>query len=265
MSFRNYDNVEEHIKETYLKMRTNQTYDFVKKMHEKYLKYFTPMKVLDVLEKLNNFVDISDPDINLPNIHHAFQTAEAIRKDGLPDWLQLVGLIHDLGKVLYIFGCDEDGTSLKEQWSLVGDTFVVGCKLPDTNIYPEFNQLNPDSKNPNYNTKYGIYNKNCGLSNVLVSFGHDEYLYQVLRQNKVTLPQEALYIIRFHSLYPHHKHNAYHHLLDMKDLEYFHWLKLFNKYDLYTKSENNLYNIDQLKSYYQNLINKYLNNDSLYW
>ena len=117
----------------------------------------------------------------------------------------------------------------------------------------------------NYNTKYGIYDKNCGLSNVLVSFGHDEYLYQVLRQNKVTLPQEALYIIRFHSLYPHHKHNAYHHLLDMKDLEYFHWLKLFNKYDLYTKSENNLYNIDQLKSYYQNLINKYLNNDSLYW
>ena len=39
--------------------------------------------------------------INLPNNMHLFQTAERIRKDNLPDWMQLIGLIHDLGKILY--------------------------------------------------------------------------------------------------------------------------------------------------------------------
>ena len=55
---------------------------------------------MEALEKLNDLVDESDPDIDLPNIVHAFQTAEQIRRDH-PDkeWFQLTGLIHDLGKV----------------------------------------------------------------------------------------------------------------------------------------------------------------------
>ena len=32
-----------------------------------------------------------------------------------------------------------------------------------------------------YNTKLGIYEENCGLDNVLMSWGHDEYLYQVMQ------------------------------------------------------------------------------------
>lgn len=52
------------------------------------------------LEKLNDLVDESDPDVDIPNIVHAFQTAERIRKDyPNDDWLQLTGLIHDAGKV----------------------------------------------------------------------------------------------------------------------------------------------------------------------
>lgn len=56
--------------------------------------------ILEALETLNNLVDESDPDSDLPNIVHAFQTAERIRAvhpDN--DWFHLVGLIHDLGKV----------------------------------------------------------------------------------------------------------------------------------------------------------------------
>ena len=55
---------------------------------------------MEVLEKLNDLVDDSDPDIDMPNIVHAFQTAEKIR-EVYPneDWFQLVGLIHDMGKV----------------------------------------------------------------------------------------------------------------------------------------------------------------------
>lgn len=34
---------------------------------------------------------------------------------GLPDWAQLTGLLHDVGKVIYKRGCDEDGTSSAKQ------------------------------------------------------------------------------------------------------------------------------------------------------
>ena len=47
---------------------------------------------------------------------------------------------------MFAWGCDEDGTSQKEQWGMVGDIFVVGAPLPDVCVYPEFNALNPDMK-----------------------------------------------------------------------------------------------------------------------
>lgn len=56
--------------------------------------------IMETLESLNALVDESDPDVDIPNIVHAYQTAERIR-DVYPnyDWFHLVGLIHDLGKV----------------------------------------------------------------------------------------------------------------------------------------------------------------------
>lgn len=54
----------------------------------------------EALVKLNDLVDESDPDVDIPNIVHAFQTAERIRKDYPDDdWFHLTGLIHDAGKV----------------------------------------------------------------------------------------------------------------------------------------------------------------------
>lgn len=56
--------------------------------------------IIEVLESLNDLVDESDPDVDIPNIVHAFQTAERIRAiHPNYDWFHLVGLIHDLGKV----------------------------------------------------------------------------------------------------------------------------------------------------------------------
>lgn len=81
------------------------------------------------------------------------QSAEALRDDDRPDWMQLVGLIHDLGKIMYLRGSDEDRTSQNEQWGLVGDIFVVGCELPDSCVFPEFNQLNSDMQDERYNTQ----------------------------------------------------------------------------------------------------------------
>lgn len=38
---------------------------------------------------------------------------------------------------------------------------------------------NADFNNPKYNTKTGIYSEGCGLENVLMSWGHDDYMYLV--------------------------------------------------------------------------------------
>lgn len=39
----------------------------------------------------------------MTQIEHLLQTAEAIRRDGKPEWMQVVGLVHDLGKLLATF------------------------------------------------------------------------------------------------------------------------------------------------------------------
>ena len=73
------------------------------------------MSVVDALTFLNTLIDDSDPDIELDQLQHLLQTSEAIRADGHEDWFVLTGLIHDLGKVLCLFG--------EPQWAVVGDTF----------------------------------------------------------------------------------------------------------------------------------------------
>ena len=78
-----------------------------------------------------------------------------------------------------------------------------------------------------HSTKYGMYEPNCGLDKVMMSFGHDEYLYQVLVRNGSTLPPAALYIIRFHSFYPWHTGNAYDHLCTDYDREMLAWVQEF--------------------------------------
>lgn len=261
-NFRNYDNVEESIKENYYLCRKNQTLDYVKKMHKKYLTFDRKLSFDEIFNHLEKFVDISDPDITLPNFYHGIQTAEGMRKDGHPEWFQLVGLIHDIGKIMFLKGCDEDGTSIKKQWGIVGDTFIVGCRIPESVVYPEFNKENPDMKNSKYNTQLGIYNEGCGLDKVYCSWGHDEFLYQILKYNKNILPKEALYIIRYHSLYAYHKENDYKYFMNKKDEKMFNWLKLFNQYDLYTKTDKK--EIDgNILHYYKDLIKKYFIGNNL--
>ena len=264
--FRNYETANNTVIKTYLEQRQYHNLEFNNKLHNKYCVFNNKNTFWELFDILKDFVDLSDPDINLPNQHHLFQTAEAIRLDGLPEWFQFIGLIHDLGKIIFKKGCDEDGTSLKKQFSIVGDTFILGCPIPDTIVYSEFNIFNSyhyNKRKYNYyklseKEKLGIYNKNCGLNNVKCSFGHDEYLYQLLKYNNVNnLPQQAYYIIRFHSLYLWHYDNEYIFFENENDKKMKFWVQLFQKYDLYTKVniEKNEY---QLKEYYTKLINNYL-------
>ena len=264
-SFRNYDNASPEVVNNYRKARQNQTMDFALKMKQKFTKFQDKMNIWDILDDLNNLIDVSDPDCSHPNLYHAIQTAEMMRKDGLSEWMQLMGLIHDIGKIMYKKGNDDEGTGKKEQWAMVGDTFMLGCRLSEKIIYPEFNELNPDMKNPFYNTKYGIYKPNCGLDNMVCSWGHDEYLYQILssENNPNTLPEEAKYIARFHSLYAYHDKQEYFRFQSEKDKSFFKTLKLFNKYDLYSKSDE-IFDVEKLKPYYMKLFRKYFKNEYLY-
>ena len=263
--FRNYDNASESVSQNYLKARQNQTVEFVTQMVTQFSTFNRKMNIWDILEDLNNLIDVSDPDCSHPNLYHAIQTAEMMKRDDLPDWMQLIGLLHDIGKIMYKQGHDHQGTGKKEQWAMVGDTFIVGCQLPEKIIYPEFNQYNPDMSNPKYNTKYGMYQTGCGLDNLMCSWGHDEYLYRILShpKNENSLPPEALYMARWHSLYAYHDQQEYFHFQSEKDKKLYPQLKLFNKYDLYSKCDD-IYDIEQLKPYYLSLIKKYFNNSYLY-
>lgn len=169
---------------------------------------------------------------------------------------------------------------------------------------------NPDYNKASYNTMYGIYTEGCGLENVFMSWGHDDYMYlvsklqsqhlfhvrtsicgyysvsQVAKENQTTLPSAGLFIIRYHSFYgmvcsnnesrliiQHgflflffffwfaalHKSEAYKHLMNDEDRENMKWLKVFNKYDLYSKSKVRV-NVEEVKPYYLSLINKVLYN-----
>lgn len=246
--YRNYDSpARDTVRDFYQQNHKYQTYDFVKKKKEEFLKFDKrEMSLWDAVEYLNTLVDDSDPDIDLDQTQHLLQTSEAIRADGHPDWFVLTGFLHDLGKVLCLFG--------EPQWAVVGDTFPVGCKFSDKIVYPEFFKDNPDDQNEKYNTKLGIYEENCGLRNVEMSWGHDEYLYFIMKDH---LPEEALYMIRYHSFYAQHREAAYDHLMDDHDRKMFEWVKKFNPYDLYSKVPVKP-DVEKLRPYYEDLAAKYL-------
>lgn len=248
------DYIQERVKRTYYLMHERQTMQFVKDRMSKWMKFnHNELTIMEALEILNNLIDESDPDNDLPNIVHAFQTAERIRATHPDqDWLHLTGLIHDLGKVMALWG--------EEQWATVGDTFVVGCRPAASCVYREHSfDNNPDLKDPRYNTEYGIYGPNCGIENLIMTWGHDEYMARVLLNHPgCKLPHEAIKIIRFHSFYPWHSGGDYAHLCTKEDMtKTLPLIREFNKFDLYTKSAA-VPNIEELKPYYQSLIDKYI-------
>ncbi|KAF8268104.1 myo-inositol oxygenase [Lactarius quietus] len=174
---------------------------------------------LGAMEMLNTLVDESDPDTSLSQIEHLLQTAEAIRRDDKPEWMQVAGLVHDLGKLLFLF--DSEG-----QWDVVGDTFVVGCGFSDKIIYPETFEANPDSHDSIYSTEGS------------------------------PPTEEALAMIRYHSFYPWHREGAYAHLTNEKDKRALAAVRAFNPYDLYSKSDDSV-DAEALRPYYERLIAKF--------
>ncbi|EEQ92134.1 inositol oxygenase [Blastomyces dermatitidis ER-3] len=256
--FRQYELACEKVKQFYLEQHEKQTVAYNLKARNNFrAKTRAYMGIWDAIEKLNTLIDDSDPDTSLTQIEHLLQAAEAIRRDGKPRWMQLTGLIHDLGKLLYFF--DAQG-----QWDVVGDTFPVGCAFDDRIIYTsESFKKNPDYGHEIYGTKYGIYSPGCGMDNVILSWGHDEYLYNVVKDQSL-LPPEALAIIRYHSFYAWHTSGAYMELMDEHDKDMLEAVRAFNPYDLYSKTDD-IPNTEELKPYYLELIDEFFPQKIIRW
>ncbi|KAK4944507.1 hypothetical protein LTR10_016181 [Elasticomyces elasticus] len=256
--FRQYENACDRVKNFYKEQHTKQTVAYnLKARNDFHTKSRAEMTLWEAMERLNTLIDESDPDTELSQIEHLLQSAEAMRRDGRPRWMQLTGLIHDLGKLLFFF--DAQG-----QWDVVGDTFAVGCAFDDKIIYgsKSFSE-NPDFNDPVYSSKYGIYSPGCGLDKIMLSWGHDEYLYNVVKDQS-TLPDEALAMIRYHSFYPWHQQGAYRDFMVEKDHEMLKAVKKFNPYDLYSKSDEKP-NVEKLKPYYMELIDEYFPTKIIKW
>ncbi|MFO0909609.1 MAG: inositol oxygenase family protein [Isosphaeraceae bacterium] len=243
-NFRDYrENVRPGVREFYHQNHVNQTLDFVLAKKREYLtKARRRMGIWEAMEYLNTLVDDSDPDTDLSQIEHLLQCSESIRADGHPRWMILTGLIHDLGKILCLWG--------EPQWAVVGDTFPVGCRYSEKIVFPEFFAENPDSQVPAYQTELGIYEPHCGLDSVHLSWGHDEYLYHVVKDY---LPEEGLAMIRYHSCYPIHREGEYGVLMNERDHELMAAVRRFNPYDLYSKGHERP-DVARLRPYYEDLI-----------
>ncbi len=191
------------------------------------------MTISEAIEYYNDIVDESDPDMDSePQITHAIQCALGAKESGLPEWAICIGFIHDVGKLLVKLGL--------RQAFVVGDEWPVGCAPSSKIVCSEFFKDNPDTHHPVYGTKYGIYEPGCGLDNLVITFGHDEYLFNVLRDavkdGGSSLPPEALHPIRYHSAYVIHTAKEYDYFLTERDRQ---WMPILHKFrdhiDLYTK------------------------------
>ena len=128
------------------------------------------MSLWDAVEFLNTLVDDSDPDIELDQLQHLLQTSEAIRNDGHPDWFVLTGFLHDVGKVLCLFG--------EPQWAVVGDTFPVGCSFSNSIVHSEYFSLRKsvNSDMVSLNSRYSLTSKIFEVDLVKYKAVNGEYL-----------------------------------------------------------------------------------------
>ncbi len=234
------------VRELYRANHAQQTLAFVLQKKREYLPLRKcRMSLWEAFERLDAIVDDSDPDTELTQLDHALQTAEAMRHDGQPPWFVVTGLLHDLGKVLTLFG--------EPQWAVVGDTFPVGCAFADTVVHADLFAGNPDRGVSAYSSPCGIYRSGGGLDAVHMSWGHDEYLYHVLRP---WLPAEAAYVIRFHSFYAAHREGSYGWLMSETDRVMMQWVRAFNPYDLYSKADDKP-DRDRLLRHYRKLVDAF--------
>ena len=81
MAMRNYRDAArlQRIRATYRDMYRNQTVEYVRAMKARYRRFECVRGLWNVVRELDTIYDDSDPDTELPQSAHAYQTAEALR------------------------------------------------------------------------------------------------------------------------------------------------------------------------------------------
>jgi len=175
---------------------------------------FGNVYVYDLLQRLSECIDPTDTELYcVSQLVHTLQVAEGLEEDGVVDeTLLLAALVHDLGKVVDLLGEDPQYTN--------------GPNAP-----------------------IGENRRGCGLDNATITWSHDEFAYQKLKDH---VPDHVAWLIRFHSL----RFDTAHDLMDDRDRRYYStYLGRFRKQDLRTKS---IFRRPRRRlSDYRNLIQKY--------
>ncbi len=209
----------------YLRHNRDQTLERARALQQKYAaRILGRGTVRERFDTLAGVCDESDRFLEgMSQLGHALQTANAMKRDGLDeDWI-LLGLIHDLGKAPLM--------EVEPPEFVVGDIHPLGCAFSPRIQHAEFLEQNPDRGDPVYRTRPGIYEEGCGLESVTFTYGHDQYLYDILQG---LIPHEVAWVIRHHSFQS--VASDYLHLFDERDLALREsHMKVFAKYDLYSK------------------------------
>ncbi|KAL7465089.1 hypothetical protein ACHAXS_005416 [Conticribra weissflogii] len=206
-----------------------QTYDYVMSMRSRFLNFSlgkaTLIEALGWIDSFpaHPFHSWSSDDANAvkedtgiksssPSLRTlSFIMAETAREEGLPDWVQLVALLHELGEAVKVLDPTHTGDMADSiyDWTISSRSRVVGCKPPQRATFSEYRHLNMDLEDSRYNTDLGVYEPHCGLQNVSLMWTGCEYMYYLLKHNRSTIPEEGLAMIRYFLLGDWHEHNEY--------------------------------------------------------
>lgn len=237
---RSYIEARESIHHFYVTQHTQLTFDKCISLNNQFdeskKKYYT---VSDLMCMADTIYDESDPDTSLSQTVHAYQSANKALENNEPLWMIASLLIHDLGKCIHKL-C---GIPMH---FLVGDTYPLDVPPQRESIVFGESVLDLTDRGKR---------KGCGLMSLTFT-GHDEMLWKALLQTEHTLPQQALYCIRFHSFYPYFDQGAYSEYTNDYDTHMLPILKKFNNYDLYSKDNQII--TDAIRTDINNIVNMYL-------
>jgi inositol oxygenase len=194
-----------------------QTVSFVESMHQEFLSFNkSTMSILEALMLAKEYP--ADPFSGTgPSVRTlSFAAAEHARNAGQPDWIQFVALTQGLA-------CAVKSTTRMSQegafdWTILDvECRVVGCKATSCGAFSEYRQLNPDENDDRYNTYLGMYKGGEGLEHVLLSWTSNEYMYHMMKHNKVSLPEEGYKILKLSPLVDWHSRGKYQELSTTDD------------------------------------------------
>eukprot|EP00980_Cylindrotheca_fusiformis_P001562 scaffold358_cov109-Cylindrotheca_fusiformis.AAC.1 len=255
---------------------SNQTVEYVHHKRTRYLKFsicrMSLKNALDLVRAIPGDIFCTGSCPSLRSL--LYFTSELARSRGLPDWFQLIALIHGLGSALKLVDKEtaSDADQERYDWTICTDSRILGCKAPENATMSEFRCLNADEENEKYSSETGVYETHCGLENVLLLWIGSEYIQWMLKHNAVELPDEAFAVLRRFALNDWHTKQYHKSLTNEYDYDALPFVQDFN--DLRREANSMLRSCNELTdqecdnlwdSHYARIAKKYGADGSLSW